>query len=162
MFCCPAGERGSSTKAEGAQERRDEDGVQKTLVSNCPFEVSHQPARNETNKCLQALNKSSGRMPNVLLVPGVLDAEEAATLVSRAEEAGFELQTSRGPAFGEAIRHLDIGNPRKRNAPPCAAHVAQGIITEFLSTIHTSLMHFGMEDGSVSGLFVCSRRVRKA
>ena len=46
------------------------------------------------------------RIPNIFLVPGVLDADEAASLIAKAEESGFELQTSRGPAFGEALRCL--------------------------------------------------------
>lgn len=36
-------------------------------------------------------------------MPGVLDSEEAAALVATAEAQGFELQESRGPAFGEAV-----------------------------------------------------------
>eukprot|EP00929_Paragymnodinium_shiwhaense_P119224 TRINITY_DN91104_c0_g1_i1.p1 TRINITY_DN91104_c0_g1~~TRINITY_DN91104_c0_g1_i1.p1 ORF type:complete len:251 (+),score=56.37 TRINITY_DN91104_c0_g1_i1:125-877(+) len=40
-----------------------------------------------------------------LTVRGVLDAEECQAVIAAAEKAGMELQTSRGPAFGEAVRH---------------------------------------------------------
>ncbi|CAE7369667.1 unnamed protein product [Symbiodinium natans] len=51
------------------------------------------------------LKSQETRIPNIFLVPGVLDAEEAHVLIKASEEANFELQTSRGPAFGEAHRH---------------------------------------------------------
>ena len=41
----------------------------------------------------------------IFTIPGAFTEEEAASLVSRAESQGFELQTSRGPAYGEAERH---------------------------------------------------------
>ena len=39
------------------------------------------------------------------LNPGAFNPEEAGGLVAKAETEGFELQTSRGPAYGEAERH---------------------------------------------------------
>lgn len=41
---------------------------------------------------------------HMLLVPGVLSVAEAQQLINAAEACGFEHQSSRGPAFGEAFR----------------------------------------------------------
>jgi len=41
----------------------------------------------------------------IFTVRGAFSREEAETLVAKAETQGFELQTSRGPAYGEAERH---------------------------------------------------------
>jgi len=42
---------------------------------------------------------------NTITLRGVLDEGECKALIEAAENAGMELQTSRGPAFGEAVRH---------------------------------------------------------
>eukprot|EP00930_Biecheleria_cincta_P071288 TRINITY_DN58801_c0_g1_i1.p1 TRINITY_DN58801_c0_g1~~TRINITY_DN58801_c0_g1_i1.p1 ORF type:complete len:238 (+),score=29.46 TRINITY_DN58801_c0_g1_i1:338-1051(+) len=42
---------------------------------------------------------------NTITIRGVLDADECQSIIAQAEEAGLELQTSRGPAYGEAVRH---------------------------------------------------------
>ncbi|CAE7702539.1 unnamed protein product [Symbiodinium pilosum] len=83
----------SSAQAEGAKELGDEE-----ASGGCGVLCSYSVTK-------QWCHSLPCRIPNIFLVPGVLDAEEAAGLVAKAEEAGFELQTSRGPAFGEAIRH---------------------------------------------------------
>lgn len=41
---------------------------------------------------------------HMLLVPGVLSVSEAQRFIDAAEALGFEHQSSRGPAFGEAFR----------------------------------------------------------
>lgn len=41
---------------------------------------------------------------HMVVVPGVLSIQEAQQLINAAESAGFEHQSSRGPAFGEAFR----------------------------------------------------------
>jgi hypothetical protein len=41
---------------------------------------------------------------HMVVVPGVLTTQEAQQLINAAETAGFEHQSSRGPAFGEAFR----------------------------------------------------------
>eukprot|EP00933_Yihiella_yeosuensis_P039046 TRINITY_DN32983_c0_g1_i1.p1 TRINITY_DN32983_c0_g1~~TRINITY_DN32983_c0_g1_i1.p1 ORF type:complete len:236 (+),score=50.22 TRINITY_DN32983_c0_g1_i1:34-741(+) len=40
-----------------------------------------------------------------ITIRGVLDEEECRAVISAAERKGLEIQTSRGPAFGEAVRH---------------------------------------------------------
>jgi hypothetical protein len=41
---------------------------------------------------------------HMVLVPGVLSIPEAQQFINAAEALGFEHQSSRGPAFGEAFR----------------------------------------------------------
>jgi len=42
----------------------------------------------------------------MLLVPGVLSIPECQQLIDAAEGCGFEHQSSRGPAYGEAFRYV--------------------------------------------------------
>eukprot|EP00746_Dinoflagellata_sp_MGD_P022144 gnl/MRDRNA2_/MRDRNA2_151749_c0_seq1.p1 gnl/MRDRNA2_/MRDRNA2_151749_c0~~gnl/MRDRNA2_/MRDRNA2_151749_c0_seq1.p1 ORF type:complete len:223 (-),score=44.20 gnl/MRDRNA2_/MRDRNA2_151749_c0_seq1:256-924(-) len=42
---------------------------------------------------------------NTITIQGVLDGNECCKVIEAAEHAGLELQTSRGPKFGEAERH---------------------------------------------------------
>jgi hypothetical protein len=50
---------------------------------------------------------------HMLVVPGVLSVQEAQQLIDAAEACGFEHQSSRGPAFGEAFRY-GLGCQRKQ------------------------------------------------
>lgn len=61
-----------------------------------PFKLSHKKLR------AQEVND------HMLVVPGVLSIQEAQQLINAAEACGFEHQSSRGPAFGEAFRCVDI------------------------------------------------------
>jgi hypothetical protein len=44
--------------------------------------------------------------PNNCKISGAFSREEAETLVAKAETQGFELQTSRGPAYGASDDHF--------------------------------------------------------
>lgn len=51
---------------------------------------------------------------HMVLVPGVLNVAEAQQLINAAEACGFEHQSSRGPAYGEAFRdnhRISMHNP---------------------------------------------------
>eukprot|EP00435_Cladocopium_sp_Y103_P010976 s2204_g2.t2 len=49
--------------------------------------------------------RNAGPMGESMVETGAFSREEAETFVANAETQGFELQTSRGPAYGEAERH---------------------------------------------------------
>ncbi|CAK9059591.1 unnamed protein product [Durusdinium trenchii] len=56
---------------------------------------------------------------NIFTIPDTLRPEEAEALIAKSEEAGFEVQTSRGPAYGEALRHhwrISFDDPRYAQA----------------------------------------------
>lgn len=48
------------------------------------------------------------QLPNIFVFTGAFTEEEAASLVSRAESQGFELQTSRGPAYGNLVKNRSV------------------------------------------------------
>ena len=61
----------------------------------------------------------NARIPNIFEIPGALDAGEVAALIERTEQVGLELQTSRGPAYGEAVRRPDAERLREVGRLPC-------------------------------------------
>lgn len=59
---------------------------------------------------------------HMLVVPGVLSVQEAQQLIDAAEACGFEHQSSRGPAFGEAFRYaLSVANLARMHKQQCCA-----------------------------------------